>query len=333
MRKINLFHPVKRFRKNVAKALILLICLPAFVLGQGDGPRFYWKTLAGMNAVPVIGSSMSGNANPSDPSHLVSAGSDFTATLAMPGYARIFSLFNRSAMASVIVPMGRISGDVILKGLSTSQTARGFGDPLLQVGINLVGPKAIKGIPDLLRYQPGFSLDIIGSLAIPIGEYDNQSPVNIGQNRLYGRIGVPIVWQLGRWVPGKRTTLEFLPAVWFFGDNNDFMGQKLETKPMYQVEGHLTRDFMERLWGSLDVVWYTGGQATIDTTEATKLNNFGIGGTLGYQVNDNLQLTVSYVSTINDSDPEDLKMDGFRITLIYGWHKLIEGINRLKGKD
>jgi hypothetical protein len=152
MRKYNLFHPVKRFRKNVAKALILLICLPAFVLGQGDGPRFYWKTLAGMNAVPVIGSSMSGNANPSDPSHLVSAGSDFTATLAMPGYARIFSLFNRSAMASVIVPMGRISGDVILKGLSTSQTARGFGDPLLQVGINLVGPKAIKGIPDMLRY-------------------------------------------------------------------------------------------------------------------------------------------------------------------------------------
>jgi hypothetical protein len=176
-------------------------------------------------------------------------------------------------------------------------------------------------------------LDIIGSLAIPIGEYDNQSPVNIGQNRLYGRIGVPIVWQLGRWVPGKRTTLEFLPAVWFFGDNNDFMGQKLETKPMYQVEGHLTRDFMERLWGSLDVVWYTGAQATIDTTEAAKLNNFGIGGTLGYQINDNMQLTVSYVSSINDSDPEDLKMDGFRITLIYGWHKLIEGINRLEGKD
>ena len=29
---------------------------------------------------------------------------------------------------------------------------------------------------------------------------------------------------------------------------------------------------------------------------------------------------------------EDLKMDTFRVTLIYGWHKLIEGMNRLKAE-
>jgi len=185
----------------------------------------------------------------------------------------------------------------------------------------------------MLRYKPGFSLDIIGSLAIPIGEYDNESQVNIGQNRWYGRIGLPIVWQLGKWVPGKRTTLEFLPAVWFFSDNNDFVGKKMETKPMFQVEGHLTRDFMERFWGSLDAIWYTGGEATIDTLPPTeKLNNFGIGGTLGYQVNDNMQLTIGYMSTFNDPEPEDLKMDGFTVKLIYGWHKLIEGMNRLNSE-
>ena len=184
----------------------------------------------------------------------------------------------------------------------------------------------------MLRYKPGFSMDIIASLAIPIGEYDHESQVNIGQNRWYGRIGLPIVWQLGKWVPGKRTTLEFLPAVWFFSDNNDFTGMTMETKPMFQVEGHLTRDFMERFWGSLDVIWYTGGEATIDTTTSAKLNNFGIGGTLGYQVNDNMQLTIGYMSTFNDPEPEDLKMDGFTIKLIYGWHELIEGINRLNSE-
>ena len=302
-------------------------------MAQGDGPRFYWKGLDGTNAVPVIASSKSGNANPSDPSHTVSPGSEFTATLAMPGYARMFSLFNRSAMASVIVPVGRIAGTVNVNGLDVSQTARGYGDPMLQFGINIIGPKAIKSIPDMIRYKPGFSLDVIGSLAVPIGEYDNESQINIGQNRWYGRIGFPIVWQLGGWVPGKRTTLEFLPAVWFFSDNNDFVGQKMETKPMFQVEGHLTRDFMERFWGSLDAIWYTGGEATIDTLDPTgKLSNFGIGGTLGYQINDNMQLNIGYMTTVNDPDPEDLKMDGFTVKLIYGWHKLIEGINRLKGE-
>ena len=35
-------------------------------------PRFYWKSLVGGRAVPVIAMSMSGNANPIDPAHTVS---------------------------------------------------------------------------------------------------------------------------------------------------------------------------------------------------------------------------------------------------------------------
>jgi len=65
-------------------------------------------------------------------------------------------------------------------------------------------------------------------------------------------------------VPGRRTTLELLPAVWLFGDNTDYVGQTLETDPMFQLDAHLTRDFTEHLWGSLDAAWYSGGQATIN---------------------------------------------------------------------
>ena len=317
----------------ILTTVAISVVLPASLFAQGDGPRFYWKTLAGMYAVPVIGSSMSGNANPLDPSHQVIPESDFNATMAMPGFARIIPLFKRSAMVSVIAPMGRITSNISSGLLETTQTARGFGDPMVQLGVNVIGPKAIMNIPDMLRYTPGFSVDIIGSLAIPIGEYDNESPLNIGQNRWYGRIGAPIVWQLGSWVPGKKTTLEALPAIWMFGDNKDFLGKKMETKPMYQVEGHLTRDFMERFWGSLDFIWYSGGQATIDGVEGEKMNNSGIGGTLGYHVNDNMQLTLGYTSSINDKAAEDLKMDTFRVTLIYGWHNLIEGMHRLKGAE
>ena len=325
---------MKRYLRILILTTVAIgVVLPASLFAQGDGPRFYWKTLVGMYAVPVIGSSMSGNANPLDPSHQVVPESDFNATMVMPGFARIIPLFKRSAMVSVIAPMGRITSNISSGVIETTQTARGFGDPMLQLGVNVIGPKAIMNIPDMIRYKPGFSVDIIGSLAVPIGEYDNESPVNIGQNRWYGRFGAPIVWQLGSWVPGKKTTLEALPAIWIFGDNNDFMGgKKMKTKPMYQVEGHLTCDFMERMWGSLDFIWYSGGQATIDDVVGTQINNSGIGGTLGYHVNDNMQLTIAYVSSINDKAAEDLKMDTFRVTLIYGWHNLIEGMHRLKGE-
>jgi hypothetical protein len=312
---------------------IVMLCVSISTMAQGDGARFYWKGLMGTNAVPVIANSMEGNTNPFDPSYNVIPGAEFEAVMGMPGYAKFLPVGKRSAMVSVLVPVGRISGNLNLSGLDYSATARGFGDPMLQFSMNIIGPKAIMNIPDMLRYKPRFSMDIIGSLAFPIGEYDNTSPVNIGQNRWYGRIGTPIVWQIGPWVPGKRTTLEFLPAIWFFSDNNDFVGMKMETEPMFQLEGHITRDFMERLWGSFDVISYSGGKATVDGVEGTNMNNLGMGGTIGYHVNDNLQLTVSYSTTVNDGDEEDLKMDGFRITLVYGWHKLIEGMGRLNGSE
>jgi len=295
-------------------------------------PRFYWKTLSGANAVPLIVTSMSGNTNPFDPALTVVPGASFDGTLALAGYARTFTLFDRSAMAAVLLPMGRISGDVTVGAITVKESASGFGDPTLEFDINLIGPKAQKALPDVLRYEPGFSLDVLADLALPIGEYDSSQPLNVGQNRWYGRIGFPIVWQLGPWVPGRRTTLEFLPAVWLFGDNTDYVGQTLETDPLFQIDAHLTRDFTEHLWGSLDAAWYNGGKASVDGIDGEELNNYGFGLTLGYQINDNLGLTFSYKSTASDQAPDDLQMDVFMVSLVSGWHPLIEGSKRLQSE-
>ncbi|HSO45553.1 MAG TPA: hypothetical protein VLQ47_08525, partial [Rhodoferax sp.] len=117
--------------------------------------RFYLKSLSGASGVPVIVNSLSGNTNPFDPSHTVNPGGSFDATMAMVGFAHTYSLFDRSAMAAVIFPMGRISGEFNVAGLTAGQQASGFGDPMLEFDINLIGPPAQKSIPDALRYQPG----------------------------------------------------------------------------------------------------------------------------------------------------------------------------------
>jgi hypothetical protein len=217
-------------------------------------------------------------------------------------------------------------------GRSYNQSASGFGDPMLEFNINLIGPPAQKNIPDAMRYEPGFSVDLLADVALPIGEYDSSQPLNLGQNRWYGRAGAPIVWQLGPWVPGRRTTLEFLPAVWFFGKNDNYVGQTLKTDPLFQLDAHLTRDLTEHFWGSIDAAWYYGGRASINGVAGEKLNNLGFGLTLGYTINDNLNLTVGYKSTVNDNAPGDLRMDAFMVTLVYGWHPLLEGSRRLKSE-
>src|SRR5574337_8104 len=121
--------------------------------------RFYWKSLSGAYAVPVVFNSLSGNTNPFDPAHLVTD-ANFDATMALVGFAHTYTLFDRSAMGAVIFPMGHVSGGATATGKTADQTSSGFGDPMLEFDINVVGPKAQNTIPDVLRYEPGFSLDL-----------------------------------------------------------------------------------------------------------------------------------------------------------------------------
>ena len=51
-------------------------------------PRFYWKTLQGMNAVPVIAMSVSGNSNPLDRSNLFDPSASLSADVAIAGYRK-----------------------------------------------------------------------------------------------------------------------------------------------------------------------------------------------------------------------------------------------------
>ena len=315
----------RRFRSAV---LTCAVFCPMLAFAQVP-PRFYWKSLAGANAVPVIYQDISGNSNPLDPAHVVSPEAEIDAEVMVAGYAKMLPLFDRTATIALLAPMGRLSSSVNALGEAAGENARGYGDPMLEFGVNLIGPKAIMNIPDLMRYEPGFSLDLIADVAFPVGEYDGDQALNLGQNRWYGRVGAPVVWQIGSWVPGRRTTLELLPSVWLFSDNDDYLGKTLSTDPMYQVEAHLTRDLTGNFWASLDSTWVTEGKSTVAGEEGDSIDNLGIGFTLGYQINDNLAFTMGYMSTVNDSDPGDLQLDGFRLSITYGWHKIVEGQKRL----
>jgi hypothetical protein len=244
----------------------------------------------------------------------------------------MFPVWNKAAMLAVLVPMGRIEGEF----LTGRQASSGFGDPMVEFNINLIGPPPIMNLPDMLRYEPGFSLDLVVDVTFPLGQYDNTQSLNLGQNRWYGRIGTPIVWQLGPWIPARRTTLEIFPSVWLFGDNDDFVGNNLQSDPTFELETHLTRNFTSKFWGSLDATYSSSGDATITTTpmsEPTPGSDMTlVGFTLGYQLNDSLQLTIGYKSTLNnDTASDDLRMSVFTISLTTGWHRLLEGAGRLSG--
>ena len=314
--------------------LLLIICMVAISTQAiaGTPARFYWKGLIGSKAVPVMDMRMTGNANLADPSHMVIPDANFEAHITIAGFAQTLPIAERAAMVAVLLPVGNVSGEGNLLGNSFNEAASGFGDPMVEFNINVIGPKAIKNIPEKIRYEPGFSLDVIVDVAFPIGEYDNSQSINIGQNRWYGRVGTPIVWQLGPWISSQRTTLEFLPSIWLFSDNDDFVGRTLSTEPIFELDAHLTHDFHKDLWGAIDMTWVTGGKATLDGVSGEELDMLSAGFTVGYHINENLQFTTGYTASINDSDPTDLRMDTFMMSLVFGWHPLIDGMNRLKSE-
>ena len=126
--------------------------------------------------------------------------------------------------------------------------------------------------------------------------------------------------------------MEFLPSVWVFADNDDFIGHELSTDPKFQLEAHLTRDFHKDLWGSVDVNYMSGGKSSLEGIDGEDLDMIGVGFTLGYNLGENIQLTAGYLASVSDSDPTDLQMDVFKVSLVFGWHPLVEGMKRLGGE-
>jgi hypothetical protein len=324
-------------------AIILLFSGPAIAVD--DGARAYWKGRDGTNVVSFqylnLNMQASG-AQQFDPAHFIYPNADTEANVMIANYARHLTLFNRASSLAVNIVGGSVDLDVntnlvppgflppgVTPGDSLSQSASGYGDPSVQLDVNLFGTSQLKSTVDLVNYEPTWTIDAAVLLAFPIGEYDKDKLVNMGLNRWYGRFALPIKYHFGAFAPGYRSSFELTPSVWLFAENDDFVGQKLENDPLWQLEAHLTHDFTRKFFGSLDLLYRGGFQSEINGVEVGEDLDIGnLGFTLNYQLTDNSTIRTSYMSNVfGDSD---LDNSVIRIQFVYAWHQLMENMKKLK---
>jgi hypothetical protein len=327
----------------------LLIALVIFLLSSGqalavdDGARAYWKGWDGINGVSFQHLRLDLQAADSQqfaPGQYVYANADIEGNIMIGNYVRYLTLFNRPSSLLLAVIGGNIDVDVNAKapslfvppglaGTSFNQSSTGFADPSAQLVVNLFGAPPLKANFDLIDYEPTLTIDAAVMLALPIGEYDDDKLVNLGLNRWFGRIAFPVTYHFGVFTPGYRKSLELIPSVWLFGENDDFMGQKLENDPMWQLEGHLTNDFTPTFWASLDMLYRSGFQSEVDgVKEGEELEMGNLGATLNYQVDDNLSIKTGFSSNVFGDENLDSSM--VRIQLVYGWHQDFENMKKLQ---
>ena len=329
----------------VGAVLLISALVSGPVFATDDGPRAYWKARAGTQVFSFQFLNLNMQASGAQqfaPGLYLYPNSDTEANVMVASWATHFTLFKTPSSfavnvaggsADAAVDTGAIPPELLPPGVEPggwiSQSASGFGDPSMQLTMNLFGTPPLISSVDLLNYEPTWTLDAAVMLAVPIGQYESDQVVNMGLNRWYGRVALPFKVHFGRFTPGYMTSLEFTPSVWLFAENDDFVGKNLDNDPMVQLEGHLTHDFTSSFFASLDLLYRAGFQSKIDGVESGEELNIGdIGFTFNYQVTGNVALRASYSSNVFGDN--EVKNSTIRIQLVYGWHRLVENMKKLQ---
>ena len=340
MKKVN---DPARFLALIAFAFaVSLIYGPANA--QDDGARSYWKGRAGTNVMSFQYLNMNLQASDAlqfDPSHYIYPAADAEADIFVLSWARHMTLFNRPSILSANLVGGSVDVEFdttltppeflppgVVPGTSFSQSASGYADPSVQLDVNLLGTPKINAIFDYLNYEPTWTLDAAFMLGVPLGQYDNDKVVNLGLNRFYGRVAFPFKYHFGVFTPGYMSSLEVIPSVWLFTENDDFLGQKLQNDPMWQLEAHWTHDFTRHFYGSIDLLYRNGFQSEINDVKLggdLKIGNLGF--TLNFQVTDNVTVRTSFSSNVFGDSDIDTSM--IRLQFVYAWDRAIENIKKL----
>ena len=201
----------------------------------------------------------------------------------------------------LVLPGSRISENAVTDDLT------GLGDAQLGFVLGVRGTPAL--VPsDYAAHPPGLAVNLLAKIFFPTGKYSSERPVNIGANRWALRLGVPIVYAIGdRMADPHLTTIEAMPTVTFYSANGEpFGARRTKQKPLYIFEGHLTRGFTRRFWGSLDLLWREGGELKVDGIEAGNSQSavsLGATGTFALPANISLRLSAGKVIARNEHGP------------------------------
>jgi hypothetical protein len=251
--------------------LMPLLLTTLSVFGQDLEPRVYANVPKKLNVAAVGYAFMDGNVL-TEPSLPIS---DFTIQShnIVATYVRTFALSNKLARIQVALPYTFMDGSANVNGQNIAGSRTGFGDMKVRFGINLLGSPAL-GKAEFRKYEQKTILGVSLVTAIPTGKYYDDKRVNIGTNRWGFKPEVGISKRFSHFYA------EVYGGIWFYTDNNDFLGKKMEQKPTGSLQAHASYYFKNSMWLGFNTNWFFGGQTIIDGVgEASEIDNWRVGAT------------------------------------------------------
>lgn len=293
-----------RIGRSGAVPAVMALLLLAAQAGAGEiEPRAYVNTPVGVNFLLVGYAYSNGGLSTAASSPLKDA--DLTIHTGVVAYARALDVWGRSGKIDVIVPFSDLSGTAMVGGQPRERHVAGLNDPRIRFSVNFYGAPALS-LPEFADYQQDLIIGASVQVSPPLGQYDKEKLVNLGNNRWFVKpdIGISKAW--------GPLVLELSSGVYCFTKNDDYYGGKtLEQDPVVTTQLHVTYNFGRGIWAALSGTYDYGGRTTVNGVQGDDLqNNSRVGATLALPVNRNNSIKLYASSDIHTSIGSDYKLVG-----------------------
>jgi hypothetical protein len=291
------------------RAPLLCFLLGTLVLAGGQAqagdiePRAYVNTPVGVNFLLAGYTYSDGGLSTAGSSPIKDA--NLTMHTGILAYARSLNIFGASGKFDVILPYSDLSGNAKVSGERRERHVSGLNDPRFRFSVNFHGAPALT-LQEFQNYRQDLLIGASIQVSAPLGQYDKDKLVNLGNHRWYVKpdIGISKAW--------GRVTVEVTGGVTFFSRNHDYFGDTtLEQDPVYTGQFHVEYGFHNGVWGALSGTYDHSGRTRIDGVRSDDLqNNSRVGATFALPVNRNNSVKLYASSSITTTTGTDYRLVG-----------------------
>lgn len=243
-------------KKATLLTLVVLSALlsPGFRADAGEiEPRSYGNAPVGVNFLIAGYAYSEGGLSMSDASPLKNP--NLKMDTGFLAYARTLNMWGIPGKIDVILPVSDLSGTAMVGNEHKERKISGLNDPRLRVSTIFYGAPVLT-VEEFPGWQQKLLIGASIQVSAPLGQYDPDKLVNLGNNRWFVKpdIGISKAW--------GDLTLELSTGVMIFSDNTDYFGgKKLEQNPLSTSQAHLLYSFGKGIWAAVSGTYDYGGRS------------------------------------------------------------------------
>jgi len=304
------------YKMNIA-LLILLMGLLASpdVLAQNLEPRRWSHLPSDFNFIGIGGGFTTGDIF-FDPLLLIED-AEFEMTSLGFSYIRTFDWHGKSARIDVLAPYASGRWEGLVDGVDTSIRRRGFLDPRFRLTVNLWGAPALdlKAFAKYRATHPiSTTVGISFTVTPPLGEYQEDKLINLGENRWRLRTQMGVLHRRGPW------ELELTGSVSVFSDNDEFLTDSVRKQdPLWFSQAHVIYTFRPGLWLSASAGYAWDGENYLNGNTKNDAYRKGYWAlSLGLPINRQQGFKLAWISGRTNTD-RGFDDDNFVMAWSYMW--------------